>query len=547
MSSDYLLPINGSDLISHDYAVVASVSQISGILSLFVWLFAQLPQVIENHLNQSVSGVSAAFLICWISGDATNLVGCLLTKALPFQICLAAYYCFIDFILSLQFWYYTRVYPRQKEHHNLLQSPNMMRPVVSRGSTHNNSHTRTNRFESSPNNYDLTTSRSQSSGRRFRVKRKNFIHKILSSSVISGSFGKAQGMPINPELSKRPVSFLEKVKSTLSVVGPMLHQLRGHIHYNSAFIGTVSGWLSSILYLSSRSPQIWKNYTNKSTKGVSPYLFFFALVGNTFYTISILSDLYLLSKYDQYMGEVKYHDVFMAQLPFIVGSSGTVMFDCVLLFQCWYYRETPEPTRRSLPHIHALLGESFGSSEAAKHAKKGKSDSITHFTKPDWYTNNYSAVDEQDDFQHSRYGATRNSSSPMNQHRQPHNETAMLRNNNFHIPPPPHYISSSFSQNANSVLQNKGAWKGISGTFGAIARSISHSSSLPKSPASLTSNHSLVVKALPVPGTSLIPSLIGNYSSVSRKLTNDSKVPFLPIDFLHDDFTRRGHGLSQDH
>lgn len=49
-------------------------------MSLFAWLWAQLPQVIKNYRNHSVEGLSWLFLFNWLLGDATNLIGCLLTN-----------------------------------------------------------------------------------------------------------------------------------------------------------------------------------------------------------------------------------------------------------------------------------------------------------------------------------------------------------------------------------------------------------------------------------------------------------------------------------
>lgn len=538
-----------------EYVIVSNVSQILGILSLMVWLFAQLPQVLENYVNHSVDGVSPTFLTCWISGDATNLVGCILSRALPFQICLAAYYCFIDLILSLQFWYYTRVYPRQKVHHNMLQSPNMMRPVLLRGSTHNVHHSRTNRFET-PAHHLLHSPIRNSSRRGSRPKRKSLFMKLLSTSILGSSVGKANAMPVDSVTSDTP-SNLVKFRTALTAVGVILQQLESKVllaNYNAALVGKICGWISSVLYLSSRSPQIWKNYKSKATKGISPYLFLFAMIGNTFYSISILSDLYLLRQYDLHLGDTNFDDVLFAQLPFIIGSAGTVLFDSILLFQFWYYQPESE-------HIPPVDDDAFGfnlhfnastfhhSPQRKTQAKRQQQSSFKHFTKPDWYTNNYShELDDNEDFSGhynyavQRYGATSNGhtdsgyAARAQAERSQPEEVSSFRNSAFNIPPPPHYISSS-SSHSHHIMHNKGR-KGLSATFGAIARSFSQSSSMLRSP-SMSSTHSGSGAASPMANTSLLPSLVGTYSSVSKKMLNDSKIPFLPSDFLNNDFIPR--------
>ena len=71
-------------------------------------------------------------------------------------------------------------------------------------------------------------------------------------------------------------------------------------------IGRMSAWACTILYLTSRLPQIWKNvgavilryflcpdvlfqFVRKSVEGLSMYLFIFAFLGNSFYVSSILA------------------------------------------------------------------------------------------------------------------------------------------------------------------------------------------------------------------------------------------------------------------
>ncbi|KAG6866988.1 hypothetical protein C0991_003904 [Blastosporella zonata] len=58
---------------------------------------------------------------------------------------------------------------------------------------------------------------------------------------------------------------------------------------NERVIGRIFAWLCTTLYLTSRLPQIWKNFVRKSVEGLSMYLFVFAFLGNVFYVASIVS------------------------------------------------------------------------------------------------------------------------------------------------------------------------------------------------------------------------------------------------------------------
>lgn len=61
-------------------------------------------QLIQNYRRKSVRGLSAVFLVQWMFGDLTNLVGAVLTKQLPFQIAIAVYMLMIDLALVTQYW-----------------------------------------------------------------------------------------------------------------------------------------------------------------------------------------------------------------------------------------------------------------------------------------------------------------------------------------------------------------------------------------------------------------------------------------------------------
>ncbi|KAG6816441.1 hypothetical protein H0H87_005996 [Tephrocybe sp. NHM501043] len=106
-------------------STTSSVSQLLGYTSIACWLGAQFPQVIENIKRQSCEGLALPFLANWLLGDVSNLVGCILTHQLPFQVStsitptdpdlirlqtyLATYFVFVDLTLVAQYFYYARI------------------------------------------------------------------------------------------------------------------------------------------------------------------------------------------------------------------------------------------------------------------------------------------------------------------------------------------------------------------------------------------------------------------------------------------------------
>lgn len=421
-----------------EHRLLAKVSRYLGILSVSVWLFAQLPQILENHMNQSVSGVSLTFLICWMLGDATNLLGCILTQALPFQTSLASYYCFIDLILAFQYWYYTRIAPHHRVPHNMLQSPTLAHAAKSPR------HLRTDGQLLGTHNSIAHENRNPK--RRSRRTSHLLAAKLLGVAMIS--VPGANGAPI-------PFSGSHAI----------------HIPVDLSEIGKILAWLCSCFYLLSRIPQIVKNYRLKSTKGISIFLFALAMTGNFLYTASIVTNLYLI--YEDY-----YHDdvqaVFWDQLPFVIGSFGTVIFDAVIICQKFIYRETNTMTQ----------------------------EDPLHFKKPHWYT----SFDSPEPVSSEQ---TRLLSSP--------------RSFSAIVDPPQHYVLLSSRSHSHNSLSDFFS-NNIRNSFKVFA---------PSSSGTPSSIHASAPRPIGNEmSTSLIPSIVESYSSVSKKMLDDSKVPFLPIDFL---------------
>lgn len=114
--------------------------------------------------------------------------------------------------------------------------------------------------------------------------------------------------------------------------------------------GRIFAWLCATLYLTSRLPQIWKNYTRKSVEGLSMYLFVFAFFGNSFYVASILTSPKL------YQPPPVSTDFIRESIPYLIGSAGTLMFDSTIVAQSFLYK--PKAHRRSTAsHSQAPVGD----------------------------------------------------------------------------------------------------------------------------------------------------------------------------------------------
>ncbi|KAI5961021.1 uncharacterized protein KGF55_004288 [Candida pseudojiufengensis] len=107
-------------------------------------------------------------------------------------------------------------------------------------------------------------------------------------------------------------------------------------------LGRILAWGCTIVYCSSRCPQLYKNYKRKSVDGISPLLFGSALLGNLTYTLSILTSCsFVLSE--------NRSSFLLEELPYILGSSGTIIFDAAYFYQKHLYKDSGINTSTTIP------------------------------------------------------------------------------------------------------------------------------------------------------------------------------------------------------
>lgn len=323
------------------YGNASAASWLLGIVSFVAWLGAQLPQVVENYVNQSVEGLSLYFLLNWFIGDATNFLGCILTHQLPFQTVLSAYYVCIDLILASQYFYYSK-----DEHRRQIVLPpadeyaGNVRPSAATASTaplviprapglaDDYDEDVADAIDSAiddgdASEHDSAAPSGAASPRWGWQRATRGLSGLVSASFVA-SFSRVQGAPV-PADPNTPTSS------------------DGSAHHAAAssaiVLGQVFAWICALFYLTSRMPQIYKNYCRQSTWGTATLLFCAALIGNVTYTLSIL-----LSPEARGPHSAAF---LLNELPFLVGSAGTVCFDLTILGQRVYYGKNP-PRRKHL-------------------------------------------------------------------------------------------------------------------------------------------------------------------------------------------------------
>ncbi|KAK1452659.1 hypothetical protein CCUS01_10700 [Colletotrichum cuscutae] len=318
--------------------VEEALSGIFGSISLTAWICLLLPQLLTNYKSQSADGLSMGFLIIWLIGDVTNLMGALFTHLAPTAVALASYFCFADLVLISQCVYYNTKNARRAS-----SGRRSSAPVTATGANP------TEAREDEP----LLSSSAQ---------------RRRSSSAAAGLPGSQRRHAHHEESSLDPLRKMVTgedetpdsnpwLHNTLSILAVYLVGAAGwFLSYKAGAwdapdsdagagagspaaadgtwekIGLALGYFSAVCYLCARIPQIIKNYREKSCEGLALLFFLLSLTGNLTYGASLVAfkqdRAYLLNA-----------------LPWLLGSLGTMVEDFVIFGQFHMYATKREGKR----------------------------------------------------------------------------------------------------------------------------------------------------------------------------------------------------------
>ncbi|KAL1954466.1 hypothetical protein VTO42DRAFT_1142 [Malbranchea cinnamomea] len=280
---------------------LALLSSTLGALSIVSWLFAQLPQIYKNFTLQSTAGLSVWFLVEWCLGDSANLIGAVLTDQAGWQVTIAAYYVFVDVVLVMQYFWYTYLKPGGLAAHSYTSTviessgddggeEDHQQDVVA-AKTHMPEPALPRLMPSS----ELKVAPAPSSQPAGTVQSDSWTDANEKSSLPGRAVPRAGPSGAGVILpSPRAILFMSML---CAAVAHASTPTTGDANLENAEVsheswgkvaGRVSSWVSTVMYLASRMPQIYKNYRRKSTSGLSPLLFCAAFCGNLFYSLSLV-------------------------------------------------------------------------------------------------------------------------------------------------------------------------------------------------------------------------------------------------------------------
>lgn len=279
------------------------VSRVNGVASFALSFVSLFPQIIETFRDKSVAGLSPLFLLAWVCGDITSLVGAIMTKQLLFQVVLAVYFLLNDLFVCGQYYYYGII------HGNKLATAGHEAKRLSSSSA-----------------VDSESLHANHSGFGF-----GFSRALASLSALLSSSNALPLATFDSDVPQPPPAFPAPGSPW----------------------GTTLSWIGAAFYVGARIPQLVKNYTRKSTDGVSPFLFGTTLLCNLTYNLSIVTSCDFIESNDK--------SAFLWNAaPFIAGSAGTVAFDLLYFYQ--HYVLYGEDLR--LREQESRQSQSFGQEES---------------------------------------------------------------------------------------------------------------------------------------------------------------------------------------
>ncbi|TEA20259.1 putative vacuolar amino acid transporter YPQ3 [Colletotrichum sidae] len=299
-----------------------ALSGIFGSISVTAWICLLLPQLIANYKAQSADGLSMAFLVVWLIGDVTNLLGALFTHLAPTAVTIATYFCFADVVLIAQCVYYNTknarraaaVARRRSSAAVTTQTPSEREPLLSRNDRRRSSsaglpgsHRRPAVHEES----SLDPLRKMVTGEDETPDSNPWLHNTLSIAAVY--IVGAAGWFVSYKVGAWDGPDADAGSPDGGAEANPLEQ-----------VGLVLGYFSAVCYLCARIPQIIKNYREKSCEGLALLFFLLSLTGNLTYGASLVAfkqdKAYLLNA-----------------LPWLLGSLGTMAEDFIIFAQFHLY------------------------------------------------------------------------------------------------------------------------------------------------------------------------------------------------------------------
>lgn len=323
------------------YTTADHVSFGLGLINICCWMVAQLPQLYLNYTLGKAEALSRGLLVTWLLGDFTNLIGCYLTGQLPTQKFTALYYVCIDTVTLAQYLYYHSDYHNRHPHAALCSNCDDQQSLPLQ-------HDEVTVYNSLDNG-DVSDDDDDMHARDALLDECKESVSPLTMHTTTHTHDPSHSPSLSSVLSLSVVCVLCVMVSTHHhVFTASASHTATPVYVDSALSATISSaplcvsphhlpliwqvvgaliaWCSGILYFCSRIPQILTNYERHNqglrNEGLSFTMFGITFFANFIYGVSVIL-------------RVDHVDLawVINTFPFLLGSMGTMVFDCIILIQ----------------------------------------------------------------------------------------------------------------------------------------------------------------------------------------------------------------------
>ncbi|KAJ1806083.1 hypothetical protein LPJ75_005141 [Coemansia sp. RSA 2598] len=342
----------------------ALLSDFFGYLSFACWLCVLLPQLWLNYKRKSSDGLSLGFILMWLAGDFTDWFGAYVGRLLLPAILIALYFVVTDIVLLAQMFCYRKSdddifgvsqLPEGAEHPPLLvrrgrraikfsgpqnslrrmqeyqeaeRAALIERGVIEdvpqhhqEGETQREHARRLSSYGAVESQGDSSTKPAVANGERAGNALANAVGRAMDSVYAACA-----------EKTGRAVAISTLVLVFLLGLGVGARILLSYYPQRvTDIVSQVFGYISAAMFFVAYIPQIAWNFTAQSTEGLSAGMFIFTVLGNVTYCLSIVS----MSTERDYL---------IAYAPWLAGALGTLGFEMLVLWQCYFYSAPSDDT-----------------------------------------------------------------------------------------------------------------------------------------------------------------------------------------------------------
>ncbi|ANB11483.1 Ypq2p [Sugiyamaella lignohabitans] len=344
------------------YGHMSELSWVASTVSVTGWISAGLYQIYLMYMTKRAAGFSALFLLCWVIGDITNVIGCYYTDQMTFQKILSTSSLMLDSTLMMQYFYYKSKHPEigceDDQDNDDLTYNYEYDDDVDMNKDGTSVHLRRSGSHSPPILSMLERSVHQN---HVAVPSSTSSTDNSNSHTSSDITGQSSSSGSTSSTSNSGPSTMTTVllASALAVRGATAAPLVGATAvsgtplFDTHMVGTVCAWICQSLYTFSPLPQIVKNYRHRSTGGVSMALFLADMIGNLGYSLSILAASRSILNHHERSAFL------LEELPYLAGTATTFTLELALLWQYMHYGTTSASSSPTLTSTVYFDGESL--------------------------------------------------------------------------------------------------------------------------------------------------------------------------------------------